>query len=156
MSMQDKIIGLVWRYDKNDYGIIINEFDEIDQARLQDIYLRYADNASGERGSKSLNLEECNVDYWEKDWAKADMEHKRKELAKKLWNIGFVKTDIFYDHQADEQLTVEQIADTLSNTKDTAYLLETLLQFCDGSQESEEHKMFCEAAMDIVHYMEDM
>lgn len=152
--MQDKVIGLVWRYDVNDYGIIINKFNDVDQCRLQDIYERYADNASGERGSKSLNLEECNVDYWEKDWAKADIEQKRKALAKKLWDIGFIKSDILYDNQADEQLTVVQIIDALSNTKDTTYLLETFLQFCDGSQDPEDHKMFCEAAMDIVHYME--
>ena len=156
MSMTDKIIGLVWRYGINDYGIIINEFDEVDQKRLQDIYGRYAEDSSGARGEKNLTLDTCNVDYWESEWAKADMESRRKELAHKLYHLGLVDTSALYDNQADEQLTEEQIVDALKSVKDTSYMLETFMQFCDGNQEEEDHKKFFEASMAIVHYMEDL
>ena len=77
-------------------------------------------------------------------------------LAAMLKDIGFIKSDILYDNQADEQLTEKQIDDVLKNKKDTTYLLETFLQFCDGSQEEEDHKLLFDAAMEIVHYMEGM
>ena len=67
-----------------------------------------------------------------------------------------VETDIMYDHQADEQITEAQIADALESKKMTAYTLEQFLQFCDGSQDEEDHKKFFDAAMEIVHYMEEM
>ena len=156
MSMNDKIIGLVWRYGKNDYEIMLNEFDEVDQERLQDIYDRYADGGSGERGDKFLTLETSNVDYWEDEWAKADMESRRKELAHKLFIVGMEETDILYDHQADEQVTESKIAEDLKTHKGIAYWMETFLQFCDGGQDEGDHRMFFETCMEIVHYMEDL
>ena len=102
-----------------------------------------------------LNIGSADVDYFETKWAKEEAESKRKELAHKLYKLGFVETNALYDYSADEQLTEEQIADALKNKKDSAYMLETFLQFCDGSQE-EDHKKFFEASMEIVHYMEEM
>lgn len=84
------------------------------------------------------------------------MEEKGKQLAHRLYNLGFVETSALYDYQADEQLTEAQILDALQKPKDTAYMLETFMQFCDGSQEDEDHKKFFEASMEIVHYMEEM
>ena len=152
----EKVIGLIYRFGKNDYQINIMDFNKYDQKTLMRMMEAYDDDWSSVRGDAKLTIDQANVEYWEKEWAKADMEHKRKELAKKLWNIGFVKTDILYDHQADEQLTEEKIVDILKSKTDTAYMLEQFLQFCDGSQEKEDHKKFFDAAMEIVHYMEGM
>ena len=158
MSMQDKIIGLVWRHNINDYEIMLNQFEDADQDKLQDIYDRYADGGSGERGDKNLTLDTCDVDYWETEWAKEDMEKKRLELAHELYVIGYSETGILNDMgtDPDELMTEKEIADSLKSVKNTSYLLETFIQFCDGSQEEEDHKKFFDASMKIVHYMENM
>ena len=67
---------------------------------------------------------------------------KAKKLAHKLYNLGLVETSALYDDQADEQLTEAQILDALQKPKDTAYMLETFMQFCDGSQSDKDHEMF--------------
>ena len=79
----------------------------------------------------------------------------RKELAEKLLDIGYNKSDILIDYHEETHMTVLDIYDSLGTERDTVYLLETFLQFCDGSQEEEDHKMFFEASMDIVHYLEN-
>ena len=152
----EKIIGVVWRFRKNDYQISLVDYDADDQQKLQEIDEKYDEEYSCERGTKELCIKDANVEYWEKKWAEQDAEAKRKTLAAKLYKIGMVETGIMYDDQADEQLTEEKIVDILKSKTDTAYMLEQFLQFCDGSQEEEDHKKFFEAAMEIVHYMEGM
>ena len=152
----DKIIGVVWRFGKNDYQISLVDYDADDQQRLQEIDEKYDEEYSCERGTSELRVKDANVEYWEKKWAEQDAEAKRKTLAAKLYKLGMVETDIMYDHQADEQLTEEQIIEILKSKTDTAYMLEQFLQLCDGSQEEDDHKKFFEASMAIVRYMEGM
>lgn len=152
----EKVIGLIYRFDKNDYQINIMDFDAHDQNTLMAMMDKYDNECSCERGDAKLTIDQANVEYWEKNWAEQDAEAKRKTLAAKLYKLGMVETDIMYDHQADEQLTEEKIVDILKSKTDTAYMLEQFLQFCDGSQEEEDHKKFFEASMEIVHYMEGM
>ena len=152
----DKIIGVVWRFGKNDYQISLVDYDADDQRKLQEIDEKYDEEYSCERGTGELRVKDANVEYWEKKWAEQDAEAKRKALAAKLYNVGMVETDIMYDHQADEQLTEEQIVEILKSKTDTAYMLEQFLQLCDGSQEEGDHKKFFEASMAIVRYMEGM
>ena len=151
----EKIIGLVYRFGKNDYQISLMEFDKHDQSTLMAMMDKYDNECSCERGDAKLTIDQANIGYWEKNWAEQDAEAKRKALAAKLYKFGMIETDIMYDHQADEQLTEEKIVDILKSKTDTAYMLEQFLQFCDGSQE-EDHKKFFNAAMEIVHYMEGM
>lgn len=153
----EKVIGLIYRFNKNDYQISLMDFDAHDQDILMNMMEKYDDDCSCERGnSTNLTLFRANIEYWERIWAEQEMDAKRKALAKKLYEVGMKETDILYDHQADEQLTEEKIADILQNKTDTAYMLETFLQFCDGSQEEEDHTKFFDAAMNIVRYMEGM
>ena len=152
----EKVIGLIYRFGKNDYQINIMDFDERDQGTLMAMMDKYGNECSCERGDAKLTIAQANVEYWEKKWAEQDAEAKRKALAAKLYRCGMVETDIMYDYQADEQLTEEKIVDILKSKTDTAYMLEQFLQFCDGSQEKEDQKKFFEAAMEIVHYMEGM
>ena len=152
----EKVIGLIYRFSKNDYQISLMDFDKHDQDILLAMMVKYDDKCSCERGDSYLTIDNANVEYWEKKWAEQDAEAKRKALAAKLYKLGMVETDIMYDHQADEQLTEEKIVDILKSKTDTAYMLEEFLQFCDGSQEEGDHKKFFEASMDIVHYMEEM
>ena len=152
----EKVIGLIYRFGKNDYQINIMDFDERDQIALMTMMEKYDGKCSCERGDAKLTIDQANVEYWETEWARQDAEAKRKALAAKLYKLGMIETSILYDHQADEQITEAQIADALESKKMTAYTLEQFLQFCDGSQEEEDHKKFFEAAMEIVHYMEGM
>ena len=154
--MEEKVIGLIYRFNKNDYQISIMDFEEHDQKVLMELMEKYDYNCSCERGDSNLTIDKANVWHWEGVWAKQEMDVKRKTLAAKLYKLGMVETDIMYDHQADEQLTEEKIVDILKSKTDTAYMLEQFLQFCDGNQEKEDHKKFFEAAMEIVHYMEGM
>jgi hypothetical protein len=152
----EKVIGLIYRFGKNDYQISLMDFDKHDQSTLMAMMERYDGNCSCVRGDAKLTIAQANVEYWEKKWAEQDAEAKRKTLAAKLYKLGMVETDIMYDHQADEQLTEEKIVDILKSKTDTAYMLEQFLQFCDGSQEYGDHKKFFEAVMEIVRYMEGM
>lgn len=152
----DKVIGLIYRFRANDYQISLMDFDKHDQDILMGMMEKYDDKCSCERGDRLLNIKSANVDFFESKWAEQDAEAKRKALAAKLYKLGMIETDIMYDHQADEQLTEEQIAEVLKSKTDTAYMLEQFLQFCDGSQFKEDHKKFFEASMEIVHYMEGM
>ena len=152
----EKVIGLIYRFSKNDYQISLMDFDKHDQSTLMAMMEKYDDGWSCVRGDAKLTIDHANVEYWEKNWAEQDAEAERNALAAKLYKLGMVETDIMYDHQADEQLTEEKIVDILKSKTDTAYMLEEFLQFCDGSQEEGDHKKFFEASMDIVHYMEEM
>jgi len=152
----DKVIGLIYRFRANDYQINLMDFDKHDQDILMNMMEKYDDDCTCIRGDRMLNIGSADVDFFESKWAKQDAEAKRKALAKKLYEVGMRETNILYDDQADEQLTEEELADALKNKKPTAYILETFLQFCDGSQEEEDYKKFFDAAMEIVHYMEGM
>ena len=152
----EKVIGLIYRFDKNDYQISIMDFEAVHQDFLMKLMEQYDDDCSCERGDAKLTIAQANVEYWEEKWAEQNAEARRKALAAKLYKLGMVETDVMYDHQADEQLTEEKIVDILKSKTDTAYMLETFLQFCDGSQEEGDHKKFFEASMEIVHYMEGM
>lgn len=154
--MNEKVIGLIWRFKKNDYQISLMDYDKNDQKVLMALMDKYSEKCSCERGDENLAIKAANIEYWEEEWAEADMEQRRKDLAKKLFSIGLLETDTLYDHQADEQLTEEQLADVLKDIKSTSYMLETFMQLCDGSQEEEDHKKFLEASMAIVHYLESL
>lgn len=154
--MSEKIIGLIYRYGKNDYGIMLNDFDKVDSERLMDIYTRYADEGSGIRGDGNKSINDANVEYWENMWLRENLEERRKWLAHKMFIVGMEETNILYDDQADEQVTETQIAEDLKTYKGTAYWMEAFLQFCDGGQDEGDHRMFFETSMEIVHYMENM
>lgn len=153
--MEEKVIGLIWRYRKNDYSIMMANMDGDDQEDLMRIYEKYEDDSTNTRGSGEMSLNDADVNYWEDKFDFMERLAKQKKLAHKLYNLGFIETSALYDHQADEQLTEAQILDALQSPKDTAYMLETFFQFCDGSQTEEDTKKFFEASMAIVHYMEE-
>lgn len=155
--MDSKIIGVIWRFGKNDYQISLTDFDQEDQKKLLEIDDKYSEKYSCERGNENLTIKAANVEYWEKDWGEQDLRDKQKELATKLYTVGMIDTNILYDHQTDEddQISIPMIIDALNDPRNTAYLLETFAQFCDGSQEEEDHKKIFECMMDIIHYMED-
>lgn len=152
----EKVIGLIYRFGKNDYQINLMDFNEYEQRQLMTMMEVYNNDWSCVRGDAKLTIDQANVEYWEKKWTEQEAEAKRKALASKLYKLGMVETHIMYDYQADEQLTEEQIVEILKSKTDTAYMLEQFLQLCDGSQEKEDHKKFFDAAMEIVHYMEGM
>jgi hypothetical protein len=157
--MDSKIIGVIWRFGKNDYQISITDYDEEDEQALLKIDEKYGDRDaySGLRGDENISIKDANIEYWENDWAKEERLDKQKELATKLYNAGFIKTNALYDYSTDEddQMSIPRIIDALNDNRSTAYLLETFAQFCDGSQKEEDHKLFFECMMDIIHYMED-
>lgn len=68
--MEDKIIGVVWRFGNNDYQISLTEFEEKDQAILMDIISKYEDKCSCERGNEQLSIADANVRFWEFMWDK--------------------------------------------------------------------------------------
>ncbi len=152
--MEEKVIGLVYRYGPNDYQINLMDFDDKDQEVLMSLMERYDGGCSCERGDKTLTLEAANVEYWERELSIRARNRIRKELAHELYQLGMVETDAFYDEQSDEQVTEEQIADDLKSYKRTAYTLETILQFCDDP-EGYDYRKFFNASMKIVHYMEN-
>ena len=83
------------------------------------------------------------------------MRMTKTELAKKIYDVGFVKTDVFYDYQEEKQMTIEDIEKYLETMSDVGYLLESIVQFLDGSQNEDDHKLFYNITMDIIHFMEE-
>ena len=82
---------------------------------------------------------------------KMNIKEKRKELAKKLCSL---KNEM---RGFDEELyTEKEMEDALKTHRGSAYLLETFLEYADGSQEDEVTEKFYKASMDIVHYMQDL
>ena len=153
------VVGFVWRYGNNDYGIAITNFDKKDEKILMDIYTKYteANVFSGCReNAHNCNVENANIAYWEKEWSAKEIAQKRRELAEKIYQVGVVETDVLYDHNEDTHLTVEDLDDELKTYKGAAYRLESIMQFCDGGQESEDHDKFFALSMDIIHYMEGL
>ena len=63
---KDSIIGMIYRFDNNDYQISLMEFSAEDQEILQNILMKYDNNCTCERGDKFLTLADANVDYFER------------------------------------------------------------------------------------------
>lgn len=147
----EKIIGLVYRFGKNDYQISLMDFDKHDQDTLLTMMVKYDDKCSCERGDSYLTIDNANIEYWETEWAEQDAEAKRKELAHKIYKQAVEGDWAFYDDQEGTHWTEDDIYEGLKSAKDSAYLIETLLQFYDGTEET---KKYYEASMDIIHYME--
>lgn len=148
------VIGLIWRYGNNDYQINLMEFSPKEKEILDKILQNHEDDASGVRGDALLTIKGANIAFWEEKWSTKERNKRRLELAHKIYQRGMVETDDMYNPGADEQLTYEDIAEQLRTYKGTAYQLETVMQFCDGSQEPEDHDKYFELSMEIVHYME--
>ena len=70
--MNEKFVGLVYRFDSNDYEILLTKFSEEDQKALFEIINKYLDDdkTTCERGDKNLSLNDCNVDWFDngKEW----------------------------------------------------------------------------------------
>lgn len=77
--MKDKVIGLIWRFGKNDYQISLTQYDDKDQEVLQDIETRYgdADRYSCVRGDENLTIKDANIEYWESEWSKGERKRLR-------------------------------------------------------------------------------
>lgn len=77
--MKDKVIGLIWRFGKNDYQISLTQYDDKDQEVLQDIETRYvdADRNSCVRGNENLTIKDANIKYWENEWSKGEKKKLR-------------------------------------------------------------------------------
>ena len=148
------VIGLIWRYGKDDYQINFMDFNPNEQTKLNEIFENHEDDASGIRGDALLTIKSANIAYWEKEWSAKERNKKRLELAHKIYQHGMVESDNMYDYGAEEQLTYGDIAEQLRTYEGTAYQLETVMQFCDGSQEPEDHDKYFKLSMEIVHYME--
>ena len=77
-------------------------------------------------------------------------EKTRKEIAKKAWNI--CKNDwAFYDDIEGKWFDEKEMYECLGTAKNCAYFIETVLQYFDGSDETQS---YYEIVMDIVHFME--
>ena len=149
----EKVIGLVYRFNKNDYQISLMEFDKHDQSTLMAMMDKYDNECSCERGDAKLTIDQANIGYWEKNWAEQDAEAKRKALAHKIYKQAVEGDWAFYDDREDTHWTEDDIYESLENANTSAYSIETLLQFYDGTDET---KKYYDAAMEIVHYMEGM
>ena len=147
----EKVIGLIYRFGKNDYQISLMETDEHDQDLLMKIMEKYGDDCSATRGDGKLTIEDANVDWFERSWAAKEAEAKRKELAHKIYKEAVEGDWAFYDDHEGTHWTEEDIYESLGSAKDSAYSIETLIQFYDGTEET---KKYYNAAMDIIHYME--
>lgn len=64
---KETVIGLIYRFDKNDYQISLTDFSESDQQTLQEIFMKYEDSWSCIRGDKNASIDDANIDYWERN-----------------------------------------------------------------------------------------
>lgn len=64
---KDTVIGLIYRFDKNDYQISLMDFSEEDQKILQNLMMKYDNECSCVRGDKELTIDDANIDYWERN-----------------------------------------------------------------------------------------
>lgn len=149
--MSEKVIGLVYRFGKNDYQINLMETDEHDQDLLMKIMDKYDNDCSAERGDDRLSIKDANVEWFERSWATKEAEAKRKELAHKVYKEAVEGDWNFYDDHEGTHWTEDDIYASLETAKESAYSVETLIQFYDGTEET---KKYYDAAMDIIHYME--
>lgn len=63
---KENVIGLIYRFDNNDYQISLMDFSEEDQKILQNLMMKYDNECSCVRGDKELTIDDANIDYWEK------------------------------------------------------------------------------------------
>ena len=63
---KDTIIGMIYRFDNNDYQISLAEFSEEDQDALQRILMKYDDDCACVRGDKNTTIADANIDYFER------------------------------------------------------------------------------------------
>lgn len=63
---KENVIGLIYRFDNNDYQISLMDFSEEDQEILQNIMMKYDNECSCVRGNKKLTIDDANIDYWER------------------------------------------------------------------------------------------
>lgn len=147
--MDEKVIGLVYRFGRNDYQISLMEFDEADQAVLMEMEEKYSDNCSCERGNIYMTLKDANIEYLEHSIALKEIGDKRKELAEKLYSIDY-RYHIYDDLDEGVHMTTEDFIGQLETYKGTANVLETFMQACYNENET---NVF-ETCMDIVRYME--
>ena len=149
-TMEDKIIGVVWRFGKNDYQITLADYSQRDQKKLLEIDASYDEKCSCQRGNADLTIKDANIEFWENEWAKKDKEKARKALAKKGWSI--CKNDMaFYDDHEGKWFDEKDMYESLGTSVGCAYFLETVLPFYDGSENT---NCYYELSMDIIHYME--
>ncbi len=66
--MGERIIGLVYRFGKNDYQISISDFTPEELKQLDRIMQNHENDSSGERGDADLCIKDANIDYWERGW----------------------------------------------------------------------------------------
>lgn len=63
---KENVIGLIYRFDNNDYQISLMDFSEEDQKILQNLMMKYDNECSCARGDKELTIDDANIDYWER------------------------------------------------------------------------------------------
>lgn len=150
------VIGLVWRHNNGDYEILLDDFTEKNREYLDSVFALHKETYQGYgiRGDKTISLEDALVDSLEKDFSKKTRNQQRLKLAHEIFQYGYVETNLLYDDGKEVHLTYEDIANDLLTPKGATYTLETLMQFCDGSQEPEDHSKIFELSMKIVRYME--
>lgn len=148
--MKEVPIGIVWRFGRNDYQIALFNPSAKEEEYLNEVMMSTENCCTCIRGDENLNLKDADVNYWEDAWAKEEAETKRKEVAHKVGQI--IENDWnFYDDHEGTHWTEDDVYESLGSAKGSAYSIETLLQFYDGTDET---KKYYDASMEIIHYME--
>lgn len=64
---KDSVIGLIYRFDHNDYQLSLMDFEKANQELLQKIFMKYANDCSCIRGNKDISINDANIEHWEID-----------------------------------------------------------------------------------------
>jgi hypothetical protein len=81
---------------------------------------------------------------------KQNKDNLRQTLANSIYKL-ITDNDCIHSNTDYDWKDASEVYLQLETPKDCAYLLETVLQWCDVSEET---KMYFNMAMEILHYME--
>lgn len=62
----DKIFGIVYRFGYNDYQISLADFSDEDSDAIEEIFMKYEDSCTCERGDRNMTLDDANLEYFDK------------------------------------------------------------------------------------------
>lgn len=62
----DRVFGIVYRFGYNDYQISLADLSDEDSDAVEEIFMKYEDDCTCERGDRNMTLDDANLEYFDK------------------------------------------------------------------------------------------
>ena len=102
----EKVFGIIYRFGYNDYQISLADFSDEDSDAIEEIWMKYEDNCTCERGDRNMTLDDANLEYFDK------MDAEWVVTYKLYSSIGLETVRAADYHEAVKQFLVHKNKDT--------------------------------------------